>query len=262
MAENSPVQPAPAPVVTHHDLLKTVALLLMLVDHIGFFFFPEHLEWRAIGRASAPIWLFLVGYNRKTEIDTLLWVCAGLMLLVVPLLTGNLVPLNILVTIILVRLTIPFFPMLLMPLRGFDRGFMPGVLLMAFALALYPAHLLWEYGMFAFMFAAWGWWCREAEDESSPYARYSFAPLVLAGAIFALYAVHYIAALQLNLTETLLMLGALLPVSVWLATFHKGPVQRPIGPITAKILHFCGRQTLLLYVVHYILLGTLRLSLQ
>jgi hypothetical protein len=44
------------------DLLKIFALVLMIVDHIGLYFYPDLAYLRAIGRSSAPIWLFFVGY--------------------------------------------------------------------------------------------------------------------------------------------------------------------------------------------------------
>ena len=48
-----------------YDLLKTIAILLMIIDHIWYFFFPEEIMWRIIGRISMPLFLFLVGYNRS-----------------------------------------------------------------------------------------------------------------------------------------------------------------------------------------------------
>lgn len=52
------------------DLMKCLALAIMFIDHAGFYFFREHEVLRAIGRASAPIWLFFVGYfyhHRDTQ---------------------------------------------------------------------------------------------------------------------------------------------------------------------------------------------------
>lgn len=38
--------------------MKTIALLCMLVDHIGLMFFPQHILWRMIGRLAMPIFAF------------------------------------------------------------------------------------------------------------------------------------------------------------------------------------------------------------
>lgn len=46
-----------------YDYLKVIALISMIIDHIGFFFFPEYEILRVIGRLAFPLFLFLVGYN-------------------------------------------------------------------------------------------------------------------------------------------------------------------------------------------------------
>ncbi len=57
--------------------LKLIACLTMVIDHIGFLFFPEHIIFRIIGRISFPIFAFLIaeGYiktsNRKKYLKRL-----------------------------------------------------------------------------------------------------------------------------------------------------------------------------------------------
>ena len=46
-----------------YDYLKILALITMLIDHIGYYLFPEALVLRLIGRIAFPIFLFLVGFN-------------------------------------------------------------------------------------------------------------------------------------------------------------------------------------------------------
>ncbi len=46
-----------------YDYLKVVAILTMIVDHLGYYLFPEVLEFRLIGRVAFPLFLFLVGFN-------------------------------------------------------------------------------------------------------------------------------------------------------------------------------------------------------
>lgn len=38
--------------------MKTIAVICMLIDHIGFLFFPNQIEWRIIGRLAMPIFAF------------------------------------------------------------------------------------------------------------------------------------------------------------------------------------------------------------
>lgn len=40
--------------------LKMIAIIAMIIDHIGLFFFPEHILFRIIGRISFPIFAFLI----------------------------------------------------------------------------------------------------------------------------------------------------------------------------------------------------------
>jgi len=52
------------------DSLKVIAMLTMLVDHIGFVFFPEQIIWRIIGRLAFPLfaWGIVQGYNKTASL--------------------------------------------------------------------------------------------------------------------------------------------------------------------------------------------------
>ena len=58
--------------ITSYDILKTFAVLTMIIDHIGLYFFPDEMWWRVIGRLSFPVWLFLIGYAQSRDIPKLL----------------------------------------------------------------------------------------------------------------------------------------------------------------------------------------------
>lgn len=48
----------------YQDLLKTIAIAAMVLDHVGvFIMFPEGFWMRALGRCVMPIFCFFVGYN-------------------------------------------------------------------------------------------------------------------------------------------------------------------------------------------------------
>ena len=46
-----------------YDYLKVIALVTMIVDHIGYYLYPDNQRRRVYGRFAFPLFLFLVGYN-------------------------------------------------------------------------------------------------------------------------------------------------------------------------------------------------------
>lgn len=54
-----------------NDVLKLIAIITMLIDHIGFFFFPDEMLFRQIGRLSFPIFAYLltVGYQHTRNFN-------------------------------------------------------------------------------------------------------------------------------------------------------------------------------------------------
>ena len=75
----------------------------MTIDHIGAYIYPEQLWLRVIGRAAAPIFLFLTGYSGATRISLNLVGSAFLLSLLSCIIYDPLLPLNILWTIVICR---------------------------------------------------------------------------------------------------------------------------------------------------------------
>jgi hypothetical protein len=47
----------------YQDGIKFMALITMIIDHFGLYLYPENSILRVIGRCSAPIFCFYLGYN-------------------------------------------------------------------------------------------------------------------------------------------------------------------------------------------------------
>jgi hypothetical protein len=59
-----------------YDYLKVLALITMIVDHIGYFLYPELVRLRLVGRIAFPLFLLLVGYNLSYARRWSLWISA------------------------------------------------------------------------------------------------------------------------------------------------------------------------------------------
>ena len=77
-----PGNKAPLAGNTNTGLLKLIALLLMMTDHIGCIFFPGVMELRMIGRMALPLyaWCLIVGTEHTRDIR---WYALRLLLLAV-----------------------------------------------------------------------------------------------------------------------------------------------------------------------------------
>ena len=56
--------------------LKLIALLAMVLDHLGFVFFPENDLFRVIGRVSFPIFAFLIANGHSHTSDVKKYLCS------------------------------------------------------------------------------------------------------------------------------------------------------------------------------------------
>lgn len=84
----------------YQDLLKILALVTMVIDHLGFFFFPEQ-EWmRIIGRFTMPVFCFFAGYNFKKP-HGLILLYGALLYMITTLVFYSFITTNILIPIFL-----------------------------------------------------------------------------------------------------------------------------------------------------------------
>jgi non-ribosomal peptide synthetase-like protein len=94
--------------VDNTDWLKTAAIILVSIDHFGYFFAENDLWWGAFGRLAAPTFFFLVGYARSRKVP-IHWIVLGVILTLLDISNNDWswMPPNILLSFALIRLAGP-----------------------------------------------------------------------------------------------------------------------------------------------------------
>lgn len=233
-----------------YDILKCAAILLMLCDHIGAYLFPYDEIWRVIGRLCVPIWLFLIGYARSRRIDAPLVLAAAFLTTLHYFVQHEFNALNILWTIILLRLTLN--PLMRWIGSSENRlyfitfAFVPLAIITRFA---------FEYGTMAYIFGIWGYISRNGftDREGNPHKD---MPLVYGLLAVALYGAIETMAFEFNPWHITLLVTGLILVYLGLAFYL------PSGITTGSKLPaflrggmaFLARHTLGFYVIHLTIL--------
>lgn len=157
---------------TNYDLLKLLALLAMTLDHLGAYLYPDTPELRVIGRAAAPIFCFLVGWNQSYRWRTPL-LLAAVMVSGLNFLHGAIFPLNILWVILLGRLLMDWL----------DRRERPeqAALIVVAALVWLPlVGFVLDYATVGLLWMLWG---RQQRNHPGSRASAMYAVAALAGGI-------------------------------------------------------------------------------
>ena len=236
--------------LTSYDFLKAAAVILMVVDHAGFYLYDDETWMRVIGRLCVPIWFFLIGYARTAEIPRVIWVGAVLVSASCVISGIYILPLNILFSIIIARLLRQEMASHALHNAETLRG-----MYLILVLAYLPTSILFEYGTLGFLFVVMGFMARNWEEVSQRIAkRYLILYVAMS---FAAYWVFQgaiapeISALQILFLTAGLFLVALILMRFRLVTFPK--LTRAIGPL-AGIVRILGRRTLEIYVLHIVML--------
>ena len=93
-----------------HDLIKIMAVILMMVDHIGEYLVSDNTWYRLIGRGAAPLFCFLIGYVNRLHISASL-ITYGLILSFTTAVLIMHFWINILITFILGSFILHRFPL-------------------------------------------------------------------------------------------------------------------------------------------------------
>lgn len=236
--------------LTSYDFLKAAAVILMVIDHAGFYLYADETWMRVIGRLCVPIWFFLIGYARTAEIPGIIWVGAVLVSASCVISGIYILPLNILFSIIIARLLREEMASHALHNAETLRG-----MYLILVLAYLPTSIFFEYGTLGFLFVVMGFMVRNWEEVTQRIAkRYLILYVAMS---FAAYWVFQgaiapeISAAQILFLTAGLFLVALILMRFRLVTFPK--LTSGIGPL-AGIVRILGRRTLEIYVLHIIIL--------
>lgn len=233
--------------LTSYDLLKAIAIILTVVDHIGHFFYPEEMWFRTLGRLCLPIWFFLIGYANTTKVPNSFWI-GGTVLVISALIAGQyLLPLNILFTMAFFRI----YRAGVVRYSLFSAEALRGMFLILFFVGI-PTAILFEYGTLAMSMVLVGYIARRKEEVYEKIEK-KYILMYVFVAYTAFYIILGIAMPALSGSQALLMAAGFASLGVVL--WHFKPVvyvnaNKFMAPSFIIMFQFLGRRTLEIYVVH------------
>jgi hypothetical protein len=253
----------PRDTVDNTDWLKTAAIILVVVEHIGYFFIEDADWWSTFGRLAAPPFFFLLGYA-KTRTVPLHWIWVGVILTLLDSWNTDWtwVAPNILLSFALIRVARPRVQNFLE-----HHGWAAFAIFVSVLFAVLPitANIV-DYGAEGWLWALFGLCQRMYVDGRSdtdvdstvqitaPPAHTTPENLRLMRllACFAA-AVGYVWQEQMEFSFSQIHFAAVIlgvgVLSLGLCLFHRGPSRIQPSESMAGALRFIGRRTLEIYAI-------------
>ena len=254
--------------LTHHtvdnsDWLKTAAIILVVVDHIGYFFMEDDAWWSVFGRLAAPAFFFLLGYA-QTRTVPLHWIWLGVILTVLDSWnTGwTWVAPNIFFSLAFIRIVRPYVQIFMQ-----DHGWSAFAFLVIALIAVLPiAANIVDYGAEGWLWALFGLYQRMYVDGKSAtdvdgtvqisalsthamtvnVGRMRLLACFVAAVIYVWQEQMEFSFSQIHFATFVLGLGVL---SLSLCLFQRGPSRIQPPESIAGALRFIGRRTLEIYAI-------------
>lgn len=223
--------------ITSYDVLKTLGVITFLLDHLGLYFWPEAEMLRVLGRLSAPIWFFLIGYAKTRDVPFawVFWLAADLM---VSAALGMEIRPSILLTLILARLSIDAIGPLLYPRSQFTMAFL------MFCLVMNPLVVPFlPYGSYAWALVAVGYWTRRDGITGMSW---------IAAVLFGYFAIQSF-AFDFSEPALLVFVGGMMCVTAALMSFKPDATMVMKSGLSAGLYRFCGHYSLVIFSIHLIL---------
>ncbi len=224
-----------------YDFLKSIAIITMIIDHLGLFFYPEVDFLRLIGRISYPLFAFCIGYNKKYHLDSTLIVLAIIMCLshlvlwpdLKSMIRGSILKASILPSIIILRFSMQYITKYLNSKNMY---------LWAFVLWLFASYTtsFFQYGTSGIILAICGYLSISLKNNQD-YKIFLYINLILYAGFQAILFKASLSSLCVLIFEFLIMAKILKDFSI-----------KPISiiPPLATILLPASRYALIIYFVH------------
>ena len=263
MTGESPQNPQTSHFVDNTDWLKTVAIILVAVDHFGHFFMEDDHWWSVFGRLAAPTFFFLMGYA-QTRTVPLYWIWLGTILTVLESWNAewSWVTPNILLSFVLIRIAGPYVQVLLLRYDWVAFVFLVSALLVVLPVAAKVV----DYGSEGWLWALFGLCqrsyvdARSATDVGSPTQNSpTLAPAMKENAGIMRLLACLVAVIvcvwqeqreysfpQIQLAVFIIGIGVW---SVNLGLFRRGPSRIQPPEAIACALRLIGRHTLEIYAI-------------
>ena len=221
-----------------HDFIKFLAIIIMVIDHSGSFFFPEELWFRAIGRIGFPIWFFLAGYARPSKLGYEIVVLSVLMIIADAITHNTIFPVNALVSIMACR----FFVFYLAK-QPFKKG-QSLFYFIAIAICAFLLMVIFEYGSQALLFALFGYLVKTQ-------------PKSMDTKISSILAVGFFLTIQLltfdfDIIELLVMAAGTGAIAYYLYNFTLEFYSIKRGKYATPLVMYFARNSLYIYFIHFI----------
>ncbi|MEM7616996.1 MAG: TraX family protein [Pseudomonadota bacterium] len=247
-----------SPFITAYDLLKSAAVILMVIDHLGYYFFPEQEWFRAFGRLCVPIWFFLIGFSNSRNICYKLFLAASIVeiaqiIFIMPEIF-NALPLNILFTIMVIRLVIDYF---IAKLEKDIGGFL--LIIILIAVFNFIIGLIFEYGTLGLILAMFGYIVRHKEKYLTDHKSFVYIYYFITGGVFIFYQQ---VIFNFTIIPLLFTISGVFLINFFLMhkfqRIYRPNIEKYTGKIFGYCIRFTGRKTLDIYIIHVLVFSLIQ----